>query len=194
MKFRFFIFKYGLYSLIFLAIGISAYFNHKIIETLLLFISYVSFRYMYPKTFHHSSFYWCIFWSITIFWVAIPISIPRNISILFSIILGSYIGFSLFKVKDYIDNKNDVLLIKKELDILKAENANLTKINTKSIETMTRIEFENYAINKGINISYRHTAWLIYHELLKGKDLYEASGYSESQIKRIRKVLIKNLE
>lgn len=114
--FRFYLFKYGLYAFIFAMIGASAYFNSKIIEAIFLFIAYIVMRYAFPKTWHSKSFYVCIFFSILTFWIAIPLTIPINISLFSCVIVGSLIGLILYHIKEYADSR--ILSLNQKIEIV----------------------------------------------------------------------------
>lgn len=119
-KIKFNLFKYGYYALIYLAIGICAIINDKILEAVFLFICYLALRYLFPKTWHSNNFYLCICTSISCFWIAITFLFPINVSILFSVVFGFVIGLILYLIQDYLDLKNRFTI--KKFEITKGMN------------------------------------------------------------------------
>lgn len=105
----FYVFKYSLYAIIYAGIIICGIINQRYIETATLFVSFILLRYAFPKTFHHKNVYWCVFWSITIFAVAIPHTLPITISIFSSVIIGFAMTWLLYKIEDYFNAKEFVL-------------------------------------------------------------------------------------
>lgn len=116
LKLKFLIFKSKWYLLIFLISGIYSYFINKEIELILFFISYVFLRYEFPKTYHNSNFYKCIFWSIVMMILSVYVLLPRNVSLISSVPIAFLVDYVLFRIQDYIDLKN-LKPIKKEFDI-----------------------------------------------------------------------------
>jgi hypothetical protein len=103
--FGFYVYKYSLYSIVYIGIALAGIINAKYLETLFLFISFVALRYCFPKTFHCKNVWHCVFWSIVVFWVGIPSVLPVSISIFFSVIVGYLITYFLYLIEDYIEKK-----------------------------------------------------------------------------------------
>lgn len=101
----FYVYKYSIYSVIYAGIILAAIINQKYIETLYLFISFIALRYCFPKTFHSHNVWHCAFWSIGVFWVAIPAVLPITASIFSSVLIGYLITYLLYVVEDYIEKK-----------------------------------------------------------------------------------------
>ena len=99
----FYVFKYSLYAIIYCGIILAGIINCKIIETFLLFVSFVALRYCFPKTFHAKNVYNCVFLSIFIFVVAIPNTNYIGSSLFSSIIIGFVMTYVLYLVEDYCD-------------------------------------------------------------------------------------------
>lgn len=170
--FGFYLYKYSLYAVIYLGIIIAALLNNKIIESILLFICFICLRYCFPKTFHHKSPYWCVFYSILIFWIAIPNTLPITISIFSSVLIGTLMTYILYLIQDYFDFK-----IKSEKDII---NITLTELNDLLKNSLLKQE-EKFAIKY----------YLI--DGLKGQQFYNKMGYSKRQCLRIYKSAINKL-
>lgn len=164
--FGFYLFKYSLYSIIYLGIAVAGVLNQKYIETAFLFIAFISLRYCFPKTFHSKSVYRCVFWSIVIFWVAIPQTLPIAVSIFSSIVSGFLMTWGLYLIQDYLDCKVKTTLTIKDISLPTLENILNDSLLTEEEKSV---------------IKYKH----IKH--LKGEKLYNAMGYSKRQTIRIYK-------
>ena len=164
--FGFYLFKYSLYSIIYLGIAVAGVLNQKYIETAFLFIAFVALRYCFPKTFHSKSVYRCVFWSIVIFWVAIPQTLPIAVSIFSSIVSGFLMTWVLYLIQDYLDCKVKTTLTIKDISLPTLENILNDSLLTEEEKSV---------------IKYKH----IKH--LKGEELYNAMGYSKRQTIRIYK-------
>lgn len=187
LKFKFLAFKYGLYAFIFAMIGLCAYINDKMIEAIFLFVCYITLRYTFPKTWHSKNFYVCIFFSIISFWIAIPLSLNKNISIFSTVILGALMGYILFKVQDYLDIKAENTNLITNKASLATENTQNNNIN---VHAMDKVELYHYCRSKGLDEEDCRIAHFIFYERLKGKEFYSAIGYSEAQAKRKRKHIL----
>lgn len=168
----FYIFKYAIYSVIYIGIALAGFINNKIIETIFLFISFISLRYCFSKTFHSKSVYMCMFWSIFAFWVAIPHTLPISISIFSSVLVGFAMTYILYVIQDYIDFKE-----KKELTLFDLPKDKLEYY----IENSTLKDEEKFAIKYYIIEHY------------KGEQFYSAMGYSKRQCLRIYKSAVTKL-
>lgn len=170
--FGFYLFKYSLYSAIFLGIAVCGLINGKLAETAFLFVAFITLRYCFPKTFHSKSFYRCAFYSVLIFAVAIPNTLPLCVSLFSSVLIGLLMTYALYLIEDYVEFKT-----KKELDI----------------KDLTIEEINKYLNNA--SITPEEKAAIKYHILdnLKGEQFYNAMGYSKSQTLRIYKSAINKL-
>lgn len=130
-----FLLKFRLYSIIILSMLIISYFSNRMIETPILFICYLFMRYAYPKTFHCDNVYWCVFWSIIMFYLAIPKVLPTNLSVLSSVMVSALIGLILYKIqlakehkqfadkhKEKFENKTVLNLCFEDLDKIAKEH------------------------------------------------------------------------
>lgn len=107
--------------------------NGKYIETAFLFLAFISLRYCFPKTFHSKSVYRCVFYSIVVFWVGIPHTLPIAVSLFSSVLIGFAITYILYKIADYVDCKETLL-----------------KLTSKTIWQMEENELADYCYAKGI--------------------------------------------
>lgn len=152
-------------------LAISIVFN-KVIEAVFLFISFITIRYSFPKTFH-STKYMCIFYSIMMFTGMIYVVLPIGVSLVCSVFVSSLSCYILYLIKDYSD---------------------LKKATEKTLQEMTDEEFKQYCRHKGLTEQQVMIAECIYRKSLKGQDLYKAIGYSCRQTQRIRKEIAEKLE
>lgn len=105
LRIKFFAYKYGLYAFIFLLIIAFAFLLGKHIEAVFLFVAFVFLRYKFPKTFHHHSTYWCVFWSVLSFWLCIVAVLPLKYSVLSCVVVEMVLCLILYKIQDYVDIK-----------------------------------------------------------------------------------------
>jgi hypothetical protein len=75
----------------------------KYIETIGLFVSFVSLRYAFEKTWHSKSFWRCILISCIVFVFSIGFVPNKGVSILACIAFGLCIDYVAYKYKDYED-------------------------------------------------------------------------------------------
>ena len=101
VKFR--LFQAATYGIVFATIALMAVITGKYIETIGLFVSFVSLRYAFAKTWHSKSFWNCIFISCVVFVLAIGFVPNKSISLLACVTLGLSIDFIAYKYKDYDD-------------------------------------------------------------------------------------------
>jgi predicted DNA-binding protein (UPF0251 family) len=170
--FGFYLFKYSLYSAIFLGIAVCGLLNGKTFETAFLFVAFIVLRYCFPKTFHSKSVYRCVFYSILIFAIAIPHTLPLCISLFSSVIVGFLMTYVLYLIEDYVELKT-----KSELTLNDIPKDKLLDI----VENSTMTNEEKSAIK------------LHFIEHIKGKDFYNTMGYSKIQAIRIYKSAINKI-
>lgn len=102
--------------------------------------------------------------------------LPLGISIFSNIIVGGFIGFALWKIQDYIDAKNEI-----------------KRLTNKSLTEMSSDEFNQHCRHCGLDETEIIIAELFIRQGLKGKELYDATGYSERQTKNKRAVIKQKL-
>lgn len=73
--------------------------NRKYFEVVFLLASFFTLRYAFPKTYHCKTVVWCAFWSIAIFWIALPYTLPISISLFSSVIVGVLITYVLYLIQ-----------------------------------------------------------------------------------------------
>ena len=100
--------------IVFVGIALCSIFYNKYIECAILFLTFICLRYTFPKTYHSASLWVCLFWSIMIFFIALPNVLPIQLSILFGIVIGrSMEGFGekeleVATLMIYTDYKNSI--------------------------------------------------------------------------------------
>lgn len=151
---------------VFLGLTICAIFNSKYIECIILLVSFLALRYAFPKTYHSQSFWVCMFWSIAIFFIALPNVLPIHLSIFFGVVIGCVVDFVLFKIEDYLflqrfykkhtefnlDNPTKEQIV----DICKALHYNQNKIQLAVmffVDKLSNYEIWEYLQNKNQEIT-----------------------------------------
>lgn len=168
----FYIYKYSLYAVIYIGIALAGIANHKYIETVFLLVSFVALRYCFPKTFHCNIVYNCVFWSIILFWVGVPQTLPITISMFSSVIVGFVITYVLYLVQDYVDFKT-----KAELTLFDLPKDRLQEyIDNSTLKDEEKLALKFYVIDH-----------------YKGEQFYNAMGYSKRQCLRIYKSAVNKL-
>lgn len=97
---------FGLSAFIISCIAIMAFICNKWIEAFSLLVSFFALRYKFDKTYHCSSTGLCTFISISIFWLAIPISLRVEYSFLCGIIISFIICLICYLAQCMVDNSN----------------------------------------------------------------------------------------
>lgn len=128
LRIKFFAYKYGLYAFIFL-----------------LIIAFVLLRYKFPKTFHHRSTYWCVFWSVLSFWLCIVAVLPLK----YSVLSGAVVEMVLCLILYYVD--------------IKAENQEL-KTPRFSLYTCSHDEFTAFCLKNKVRNDRVEYVW----DLIRG--------------------------
>lgn len=176
---KFYAYKYGLYAFILIMIFALAFILNKHIEAFFLLAAYALVRYRFPKTFHHTNTYWCVFWSILTFWICILVTLPLRYSILSSVVTALILCYILYKVQDYIDIRNK-----------------LKEQHNKTFDLKTCTQEELLARCKEVNLSPKSTQIAVAYFVEKSKSIYDIANdlgieYDSARIrlKRIRQRL-----
>lgn len=85
-----------------------------------------------------------------------------------------------------LDQQIQELMLQRE----QCNKALLEKIGHKDVYTMSENELYEHCRAHGLSDADCKIAFFIIHERLKGKELYDAIGYSERQAKRKRAVIL----
>lgn len=93
------------YVVILVALFFLAWLCDKVINTVIILMSYGSTRWVFPTTYHAKTDRGCIFFSIGCFSIAIIIVLPISLSIIASVLVGVCISTVLFFLQYFIDLK-----------------------------------------------------------------------------------------
>lgn len=134
-----------MYAIFFICVYALALLLGKVLELTLILASYFSLRYTFVKTWHARTTMKCIVTSIIVFWVSELFVLPKEISILCSIIFGFLISYGLYLLQDYLDLKFPPKTLydldEEKLDILvrkyKLSNDARNRLKMRYIDKMT---------------------------------------------------------
>lgn len=125
----FYLYKYKWYMLCYLCLIMLALFTGKIFELVVLFTSFVLFRYIFPSTLHLDEFEECIASSIILLGGSLLVSFGENIS-LYSAVLVSFILCLSLYVVDYVAERLKPKIHKHNRDrIIEVLNGDTSKDN-----------------------------------------------------------------
>lgn len=139
--------KYKLFNLsvnmaIFIAIFSFALLFGKLLECVIVLMSYFLLRYKFDKTFHHENMWVCFALSILMCWCMIAVTLPISISILSGIVVAMIDCYILYKVRDYFDIRNELREITKPKPLDKERLIELCKQhNYNELKTQMAIKF-----------------------------------------------------
>ena len=147
-------------------------------------VAHTCIRNTFDKQFHFNSTAYCLSLTLAIIWFAIPMTLPLATSLLASIPIAFIICFLGFIAQDRVDLIIEVKELNKYVDEL------LQKLNHKDIYAMNEEGLYEHCRNCGLSDVDCKIAYFVVIERLKGKELYNAIGYSEAQSKRLRKKIL----
>lgn len=151
-------------------------------------VAHICIRRVFDKQFHFNSTAYCLTLTLAIIWFAIPITLPLATSLLSSILIAFLICFFGYLAQDRVDLLLQVKKLNKDIERL------IEKISHKDIYAMNETELYNHCRNCGLDDVECKIAYYVVIERLKGKELYEAIGYSEAQAKRKRKKILETIK
>lgn len=176
------------YLIVFASIALCAWIFDKWIESTMLCIAHTAVRTAFDKQFHFNTTAYCLSLTLAIIWFAIPITLPLATSLLSSIPIAFLICFVGYLAQDRLDKIRKIRKLNKRIRAL------LNKIIRKDIFTMSEDELYEHCRSRGLDDFDCKIAYFIIIERLKGKELYEAIGYSERQTKRKRKKILETIK
>lgn len=176
------------YLIVFSSIALCSWFFDRWIEGLMLCVAHTCIRHNFNKQFHFNSTAYCLILTLSLIWFTIPITLPIGVSLLSSIPIAFIICFVGFIAQDRVD----VLFEIKRLN--KYVNELLETITHKDIYTMSEKELYEHCRNCGLSEEDCRIAYFIVIERLKGRELYDAIGYSERQSKRKRTKILDTIK
>jgi hypothetical protein len=167
---------------------LCSWFFERWIEGIMLCVAHTCIRHNFNKQFHFNSTAYCLILTLSLIWFAIPITLPVGVSLLSSIPITFVICFIGFIAQDRVDALLEVKRLNKYVDEL------LESIAHKDIYAMSEQELYEHCRNCGLSEEDCRIAYFIVIERLKGRELYDAIGYSERQSKRKRTKILDTIK
>ena len=189
LKFKNFI-KYQLwqYLIVFSSIAFCSWFFNRWIEGAMLCVAHTCIRKAFNKQFHFNKTAYCLMLTLALIWFTIPITAPIGVSLLSSIPIAFIVCFVGFLAQDRIDTYVKIKQLNKRINEL------LELINHKDIYAMSEQELYEHCRSRGLSEEDCRIAYFIVIERLKGRELYDAIGYSERQSKRKRTKILDTIK
>ncbi len=91
-----------------------AYFNNKLLETIISIICFYIFRFMFLKQYHSFNSIMCACVSLLVYFLIIKLEFNLSESILFSVILTFMVNLISYYVKEFIDTRNEIKLYREK--------------------------------------------------------------------------------
>lgn len=158
-------------------------------------IAHICIRNAFDKQFHFNKLAYCITLTSAIIWFIMPITLPVSESLLSSIPIAFIVCFFGFLAQDRLDMYQRNKALKEQIDKVNNQiNELLDKIKHKDIYAMNKQELYEHCRICGLDDAECKIAYYVIIERLKGKELYEAIGYSESQAKRKRSKILNTIK
>lgn len=163
---KFFLYELWQHILIFAVIGLCGWLFNKPLEAILFFIAHWVIRANCDKQFHCDKISCCLALSSAIICLSIMAILPLSISLLASIPVSIFVTYVGY----------------------------LATPNKQNIYAMTDAELYAHCRSRGLDDAECKIAHYVVFERLKGKDLYDAIGYSERQTIRKRKDILSKIK
>lgn len=176
------------YLIVFSSIALCSWFFDRWIEGLMLCVAHTCIRHNFNKQFHFNSTAYCLILTLSLIWFTIPITLPIGVSLLSSIPIAFIICFVGFIAQDRVDALFEIKRLNKYVNEL------LETITHKDIYAMSEKELYEHCRNCGLSEEDCRIAYFIVIERLKGRELYDAIGYSERQSKRKRTKILDTIK
>ena len=151
-------------------------------------IAHYTIRNAFDKQFHFNKTAYCIGLSLLIVWFSIPSTLPLSVSLLSGIPVAFIICIIGFVVQDRID----LIVATRKLD--KYVDDLLNNISHKDIYAMTDDELYEHCRTCGLSEEDCRIAHFVVFDRLKGKELYDAIGYSKRQTIRKRQSILRTIK
>lgn len=180
----------GLSAFIIVCIALMAFICNKWIEAFSLLVSFFTLRYKFNKTYHCSSTGSCTFLSIGIFWLAIPLEMRMEYSMLFGIIVAFTICYFCYFVQCHVDNIN--LISDKDLQI-SILCKDLKKYQEIDLYKMSEDDIRKYARSKGLSENIIDTLVLKIVYGYRWIDIMNERNYSKTAIRYHKQQIIEKL-
>ena len=172
-------------------------FIYALFECMLFYVSFWFIRVNFENTFHSDEWSKCkkytrimLILGIFILWI-----LPIKYSLFNSIAVAFTCSFVLYLIANETDEKKKYKhknkVCKQKIKKLNSQvQYLLSKLNHKDIYSMNEQELYDHCRKCGLSDVECKIAYYVVIERLKGKDLYEAIGYSSAQSKRKRKAIL----
>lgn len=181
-----------IYLIIIGSIALCSWIFNCWIEGILLCIAHTCIRRAFNKQYHCNTTALCISLTLGLIWFAIPLTWPVTVSLLSSIPIAFLICFFGFLAQDRLDLQKTVRSLQTYTSQLFLQISKNTSI--KDIYAMSKEELYAHCRSKGLDDNDCKIAYYIIIERLKGKELYDAIGYSERQTIRKRKTILAKIK
>jgi hypothetical protein len=122
------------YAVILVALFSVSWLVDKVINAVIILMSYGGTRWVFPLTYHAKTDKGCIMFTIACFSIAVIIALPINLTIIASVIVGMAISTFLFFLQYF-------------LDLLKANKEK----EKEELYKMTEAELRQYGASKGLS-------------------------------------------
>lgn len=118
------------YVVILVALFSVSWLCDKVINTVIILMSYGGTRWIFPLTYHAKTDKGCIMFTIACFIIAIIIALPINLSIIGSVIVGMVISTFLFFLQYFLDLKASTKVTDKEAFVEKCKSLGYNDLKT----------------------------------------------------------------
>lgn len=166
LKRKIFLIDCGFNLAMFSGIALLGLLNERYFETLFLLIAFFSLRNKFPTTFHCNRLLSCGFWTLVVFAIAIPHTLPITISLFSSIIIGFIVDYILYKMQEAVSTATE-----------------LRKLKDKSIWSMEEKELRNYGASNKLSEIQQDILVMRVIEHLKISEICKYRNYCRTTIK-----------
>ena len=118
------------YVVILVALFSVSWLFDKIINTVIILMSYGGTRWVFPLTYHAKTDRGCIMFTIACFSIAIIIALPINLSVISSVIIGMVISTFLFFLQYFLDLIASTKINDKDAFIAKCKSLGYNDLKT----------------------------------------------------------------
>lgn len=120
---------FGYLIILLLLFAVSWIFD-KVINAVIILMSYGATRWVFPITYHAKTDRGCIMFTIACFSIAIIIALPINLSVISSVVIGMVISTFLFFLQYFIDLKASTKINDKDAFIAKCKSLGYNDLKT----------------------------------------------------------------
>lgn len=173
------------YCVVIAYIALCAFIFNKPIEAVLFSIAHCTIRNYCEKQFHCMHTFNCLAMTFTVISFAVLTVLPTTVSLLSSIPLAFFVVYLGYLIQSKIDSA---------IEMQQLNELVIALTTHKDIYTMNKQELYDYCRSRGLDDVECKIAEFVVIDRLKGKELYEAISYSESQAKRKRKHILNKLK